>query len=184
MRFGNHYLFRHLSNFRCGEPVGESERNRPFPFPFLFKSILACARISKMNGCVVWSSGCSLLSSRILFFACSLPFIFSSVRSSYFRSVLVTISRFEMRILDFLLEMSLGHQLSSATIVFLVVKRRFLSVYLAISIFNSSEFSTCILYRLSTFCQQVCQRLLMILRPTLCRRLERCRSLIELFENI
>ena len=47
---------------------------------------------------------------------------------SYCRSVLVSICGFAMTILDFLLEMSLGHELQSAIVIILVAKRRFLSV--------------------------------------------------------
>ena len=41
-------------------------------------------------------------------------FHFSFDRSSCCRSVLVSIPRFEMRMLDLLLQMSLGHELQSA----------------------------------------------------------------------
>ena len=34
LRLRHHYLFRHLSNFWCGEPVGEGERSRPLPLLF------------------------------------------------------------------------------------------------------------------------------------------------------
>ena len=54
-----------------------------------------------------------------LFLAFYFPFLFASfVRSSYCKSVLVSISR----ILDFLLGMSLGHQLTSAIVVIHVTK--------------------------------------------------------------
>ena len=43
--------------------------------------------------------------------------MFSSCRSSQCKSLFVSISRFEMRILDFLLGMSLDHELQSAIII-------------------------------------------------------------------
>ena len=46
----------------------------------------------------------------------------SFVRSSYCKSVLASVSRFEVTILGFLLEMSLGHQLQSALIIVLLAK--------------------------------------------------------------
>ena len=39
-RFRHRYLFQPPFEFRCGEPVGEGERSRPFPLPFLFGSCL------------------------------------------------------------------------------------------------------------------------------------------------
>ena len=47
---------------------------------------------------------------------------FSFARSSYCRSVLVSISRFEMGFLDFLLEIPVGHELQSTIVVFLVTE--------------------------------------------------------------
>ena len=67
-------------------------------------------------------------------------FCFSFTRSSNCKSVLVSISRVEMRIFDFLLEVSLGHQLQYAIIVSLgqnvVSWAQTCNKY-----FNSSDFS-------------------------------------------
>ena len=76
-------------------------------------------------------------------------FSFSFARSSYCKSVLVSISRFEMKVLDFLLEMSLGHQLQSAIIMFLVAECRLLNDELHNKYFNPPNFPACILCRLS-----------------------------------
>ena len=84
------------------------------PSAFLVRVMLECACFSTWSLASSWSNGCSLL-SRCCFFAFYLPFpfAFSLGRSSYCRFVLVSVSRFHMKILDFLLEMSLGHQLQS-----------------------------------------------------------------------
>ena len=97
------------------------------------------------------------LLSRSCFGHCLCLFSFRSpfVRSSCCRSVLVSVSRFEMRILDFLLEMSLDHQHQSAIIILLVAE--------------------CRLYAIG--------RSLGDCRPTLCRRPERRRSAIGLCDK-
>ena len=59
---------------------------------------------------------------------CALSFRCSVARSSYGRFVLVSISRFELRILDFMLEVSSDHELQSAIVVFLIDECRLLSV--------------------------------------------------------
>ena len=49
-------------------------------------------------------------------------FCFSFARISYCRSVIVSISRFELGFLDCLLEISVGHQLQSTMVVFLATE--------------------------------------------------------------
>ena len=51
-----------------------------------------------------------------------ISFCSPSPRSSFCKAVLVSVSRCEVRVFDSLLEMSLGHQLLSASVVFLVAE--------------------------------------------------------------
>ena len=77
-----------------------------------------------LNIGLLWSNGCSLLSRSCCFgirFAFS--FRLSFARSYFCRSVLVSISRFEMRV-----EMSFGHQLQSVIVTPLVAECSILSV--------------------------------------------------------
>ena len=127
LRLRHRYLFRHLSNFGAGEPVGECERGRPSPLPSLFGSCLnAHASPHEHRPLVVQLMQFSSLGV-VFSIYCACSFRFSFARSFCCRSVLVSISRFEMRILDFLLEMSLAHQLPSAIILLFVASSCLLS---------------------------------------------------------
>ena len=68
------------------------------PIAFLVWFMFECARISKWT--LAFCSPTHISSLRAVFFAFSLlfPFCFTSAQSSYCRSVLVSIPRFEMRI--------------------------------------------------------------------------------------
>ena len=88
--------------FRFGEPVGETKQGSYLPVAFL----------SKFSGHVF----CLVLSC------------FSFARSSFCGSVLISMSVFEKKTFDFMLEMSLGHQLQSATVVFHFADCSFLCV--------------------------------------------------------
>ena len=112
--------FPSLSGLRCGEPVGEGERGRPIPLPFLFGSCFDAHASPNENCPFVIQRMQSPLSE--LFLAFSLHISFS--RSSNCRSVLVSI----FGIFDFLLEMSLDHQRQFAIIISLVAKCLLLSV--------------------------------------------------------
>ena len=92
--------------------------------------MLECAFLLPMKHWLFFVSNGWILLSRSFFCAFYLPFTFrfSFARSSHCRPVLVSISGFEVRIFDFLLEMSLGHQLQSAIIILLVTECRLLSV--------------------------------------------------------
>ena len=81
--------------------------------------MLECARISKST--LAFCGPTDAVSSLGILFAFS--FRFSVARRSFCKSVIVSISRFEMRIFDFLLEMSLGHALPSAIVTFVAVCR-------------------------------------------------------------
>ena len=76
---------------RCGEPAGEGERRRPFSSPY-------CDLTNAV-------SPLGVLFGIVFAHSCRFPF----AQGSYCRSVLVSTSRCEMRILDFMLEKSLGH---------------------------------------------------------------------------
>ena len=113
------------SPFECryGETVGEGERNHTFPLPFLFGSCLNAHEspnehlpfvVQRMQ-----SHSLRVVCLDVLF---SFSFRFPFARSSSCRSVPGSISRFEMRILDFLPEMSLDHQHQSSLVVFLVTE--------------------------------------------------------------
>ena len=115
----HHHLLRHRSNFGASEPVGESERGRPFPLPFLFGSCLnARTSPNEHRPFVVQriQSPLLVLCFGVVFAFALLLYLISEL------PLMVSISRFEMRILAFLLEMSLGHQLQSAIIDFLVAR--------------------------------------------------------------
>ena len=60
---------------------------------------------------IPWCNGCCLLSRCFLSLVSPFDFCFSFARSSYCTSVLVSISRFIMKVLYIMLKMSLGHQL-------------------------------------------------------------------------
>ena len=104
--FRHRYLFRHISNF------GSGKVNEVVPWVMLFY-----AHASPNEH---WP------------FA-SLSWCFPFAQSSCCRGVVVSISLFEIRILIFLLEMSLGQQLQSAIIILPVAKCRLLSEDLQIS---------------------------------------------------
>ena len=113
--------------FRCGEPVGESERDRPFRLPFCWGHAWMRMHL-QMDMCLLWSNVCSPLYRSCCWHVLRL-FLFASLRApSYCTSVTISFSRIEMRIFDFLLGGSLGHQHQSATVVVLVAKCRLLSV--------------------------------------------------------
>ena len=115
-------------DFPCGEPVGESERGRPFPLRFLFGSCLnAHASPNEHWPFVIQRMHAPL---RDLFFEIVFAFClcFTFARSSFCKSVLVSIFRFDGRILDVLLKMSLDHQLQSAMVIFLVAECRLLTM--------------------------------------------------------
>ena len=63
--------------FRCNEPVGEGERGRPFPLPFLFGSCLKAHESPSEHGPSVIRRMQSPLSELCCFFAFSLPFPFA-----------------------------------------------------------------------------------------------------------
>ena len=108
--------------FRCAEPVGESERGRFFPLPFLCGSCLNANESPNEH----WPFVIQRIHSR----SCCWHLLCLSLSHFLCSELLlqVSISRFEMRILDFLLEMSLGHQRQSATVVFLLADCRLLTV--------------------------------------------------------
>ena len=82
-----------------------------------------------MNSGLLWSNGCSLLSrGRVWHFLCLFLLHYPCSEAPFCRSVLVSISCFEMGILSVLHEISLDHQLQSATIKCLVANCRLLSV--------------------------------------------------------
>ena len=66
-------------------------------------------------------------------------------QSSRCKSVLVSISRFDVRIFDFLLELSLGPQLQSVIIILRVAKCRLLNIKLAtrISLLPTCQLAAC-----------------------------------------
>ena len=111
LRLRHHHLFRHLANFGAVN------------LPEKVNALALCDPTDAISS---------------LGFVFGLFFAFSF---SYCRSVLVSRSRFEMRILDFLFVMSLGHELQAAIIIMLVAECRLLNTY-------SSDLTTCILYRL------------------------------------
>ena len=86
-----------------------------------------------MNGGLVVQRVPSPFSELFLAVSSSFPLAFPWFGAP---SVLVSISRFEMRILDFKLEMSLGHQLQSAIIILHFSRCHFLSVDLHTKYFN------------------------------------------------
>ena len=99
--------------FRCGEPDGEGERDRPFPLSFLFDSCLNAHASPNEHWSLLVQRLQSLLSELFLTFTMSFPFVFFF---PLFGSPIAELSSFRFlavekkRILDFLLEMSLGHQ--------------------------------------------------------------------------
>ena len=132
LHFRHHQIFSSPFEFRCCDAVGESEWSRPF----LFWVMLECARISKWT--LASRDPTNAISSLgvVLSFVFAFSFRFSFARSSSCRSVLVSIARFDMRILHFCSSRICCHQISS------------LEHWVGIH-FNSSDFSTCTLYRLS-----------------------------------
>ena len=179
-RFRHRYLLSHLSSFGAVNP---SEKVNEVVLSLclscsghawvrmLLHMILGLFLIQRMQ---------SPLSGYVFAFYLSFPFCFSLGRSSYCRFVLVSVSRFHMRILDFLLEMSLGHQLQSCNNHTSCRQLSSLERRLAtsISILPTSELVSGTDSPIC--CQYVCQWLLTTLHPTLCRSPERCRSLIWL----
>ena len=108
--------------FRCSDPVGEGERGRPFPLPFLFGSCLLAHESPHGHWPFVIRMQSTLSE---LFLACALPLLFDCPLLGA-PSAGLSSSRF----LDFLLEMSLAHQLQCAVVVFLVAECRLLSANL------------------------------------------------------
>ena len=108
--------FPPLFEFRYGDPVGEGDRSpsHPFPLPFLFGSCLIAHASTDEHCGLSWSNECSLL-FRSCVLACYLLLPLQ---------VLVSMSRIEMRIFDFLLEVSSDHQRQSAIIILLVAECR------------------------------------------------------------
>ena len=150
----HHHLFRPPFEFRCGELVGEGERGRPFPLPLLLGSCLNANESPNEHWLfVIQRMQSPLLEFFGILFACS--FRLSFARSNCCKSVHISISCFEMGILDFLLKLSLGHQLQSAIVVFLVVEMSSLECRLAthISTLPTFQFAS----DSPTCCQWVCQ---------------------------
>ena len=94
-------LFPSSFEFRCGEPVGEGKGGRPFPVPFF---VGTCLNELSKRTLAFRGPKYAVTSLRVVN---GISFAFSVRFSTCCRSVLVSISRFEMRI--FVLEMSLGH---------------------------------------------------------------------------
>ena len=101
VRVGRRMICRKILPCNCDDILG--------------KEMISWTRGSQIGDCKVMSSETDTV--RV-----SAPQTFFAGTSSNCRSVLVSISRIAMRILDVQLEMSLGHQFQSATIIFLVAK--------------------------------------------------------------
>ena len=137
------YLFRHLSSCGAVNPSEKVNEVVPFPLPFLFGSCLNAHASPNEHWPFVIQRLQSLFQNCFgIVFAFS--FCFPFARSSHCRSVLVAISRFEMRILDVLLGVSFGPLTSICNNH--ISCRRMPSLRLATTL---PTFSTCILHRIS-----------------------------------
>ena len=110
---------------RCDEPVGEGERGRPFPLPFLLGSRLNAHESPNEQWPFVIQRMQSPLLELFLARVVAFSFCFTFPNRWF---VLVSFSRFEPRTFDFLLEMSLENQIQSDIVVLLVAECRLVSV--------------------------------------------------------
>ena len=122
--------------FRCGE------RRRTFLLPLLLGSCMNAHGSPNDHGLFVIQR---MQSSPVFCILFAFSFRFPFARSSCCKSVLVSISHCGVRILDFLVEMSLDHELQSAIIILLVDDCRLFSV--GLQYYSSSDFSICIVCR-------------------------------------
>ena len=150
--------------------------------PFLCLSCLVhleCARNSKSTLAFVVQRMQSPLSQFSLAFYLSFLFAFPLLGAPV---VGLSSSRFEMGIFDFLLKMSFGHQLESAIVDFLVADSRLLSVDCSTFV-NSSDFSICMLYRVSNMWSVALSVTADNTLLHLCRCLERLSFCTSIFDK-